>query len=125
MQRLYEYEVCQVLLINFENFLLSTTPNFHFSTLRKKLDSKVTSRHLETKLYDKLDALKMEIWKIISKQQNIQVLQDFVSTWMGVCIFFSEERLFYQGRRKRDTMIKNADFRGSSVQLLWEVMGAA
>ena len=125
MQRLYEYEVCQVMLINFENLLSSTTPNFHFITWRQKLDLKVTSRHLATKLSNKLDALKMEIWKIISKQQNMQVFQDFVSTWRELCKFFSKERLFYQGRRERDTIKKNADFRGSSVQLLWEVMGVA
>ena len=55
----------------------------------------------------------------------MQVFQEFVSTWRGLCKFFLEERLFYQGRRERDTMKKNADFRGSSMQLLWEVMGEA
>ena len=55
----------------------------------------------------------------------MQVFQDFVSTWRGLCILFSEERLFYQGRRKRDTLIKNADFRRSSMQLLLELMGAS
>lgn len=80
VQRFYEYEVCQVLLITFENFLSSTTPNFHFSARRKKLDLQVTSPHLATELSDKLDALKLEIWKILSKQQNIQVCQDFIST---------------------------------------------
>lgn len=32
------------------------------------------------------------------------------------CLAFSaEERLLYQGRRGRDTVIKNADFSGSSL----------
>jgi len=44
------------------------------------LDLQVTSPHLATELSDKFDALKLEIWKIVSKQQNIQVCQDFVST---------------------------------------------
>lgn len=42
------------------------------------------------------------------------------------CLAFSaEERLLYQGRRGRDTVIKNADFSGSSLWFLWKVMGAA
>ena len=57
---------------------------------------------------------------------NILVRMLTADVFEKSCLVLSaEERLFYQGRRKRDTMIKNADFRGSSMQLLWEVMGEA
>lgn len=40
-------------------------------------------------------------------------------------VFSAKARLVYQGRRLKDTVIKNERFSGFSLRFLWEIMGGA
>ncbi|XP_057843357.2 uncharacterized protein LOC131052770 isoform X2 [Cryptomeria japonica] len=69
-QRLYEKDVCQVLLRSYQNVLSATTPPFHLIISRQQLDSSDAVPSLRNEVCNKLDGLKEEMCKAISNGQS-------------------------------------------------------